>query len=439
MNANHFGSDLGLANIEMNLPVLDTVKPPGAIAHAPAVIVAHSGKQHAYRHAVAVNQAGALLRFVTSAYYKPDGYPDCLMRWSGRLDAWLRRRTLEALPSAKVVRRWRFELPELLARTFVGNGSLADRLVMRRDARFDRWVARHWAGAGDIFWGFQGSCLESLKAARQAGKLAVAEFATAHVTSAIAILQREAERHPEWAATISNFHYPDWYRERLEQEPSAADYCVVASTFSRQSLERVGVPESKIKLLPLGVELQDFAFVPRNSSGPFRVLFVGGIGQRKGIKYLLEAFKRVRTPGMELVLIGPIGQSAKPLAEYGTLFRYLGRLDQCEVVRQMHQAHVLVLPSVFEGFGLVIPEAMATGMPVIASTHSIGPELIREGRDGFVIAPDDVDGLASKLDWLASNRADACQMGQEAAEHAKSLSWEVHASRLREILAEIWR
>src|SRR5439155_14499390 len=125
-------------------------------------------------------------------------------------------------------------------------------------------------------------------------------------------------------------------------------------------------------------------------------------------------------------------------AKYQGMFQCRGRLDPCEVVREMHKAHVLVLPSVFEGFGLVIPEAMATGMPVIASTHSIGPEIIREGRDGFVLAPNDVEGLAAKLDWLASHRDEACRMGREAAERAKTASWEAHAVRVAEILSEIW-
>lgn len=422
----------------MSLPVLEPIT-NRTIRQMPAIVVAHSGKQHAYRHAAAVERAGALLRFVTSGYYKPDVLPDRLFGCSSWFDARLRRRTLSCLPSGKVVRGWRFELPELLARAILGNGGVADRLVMRRDARFDRWVARTWAKAGDIYWGFQGSCLESLRAARQAGVTAVAEFATAHVASAVEILSREAQRHPEWADTISNFHFPDWYRERLEQEPGAADYCVVASEFSRRSLERVGIDERKIKLLPLGVDVGDFTVGTRTATGPFRILFVGGIGQRKGIKYLLEAYQRIRTPATELILVGPMGKSAGPLAKYDGSFQYLGRMDQREVIREMHRAHVLVLPSVFEGFGLVIPEAMATGMPVIASTNSIGPEIIRDGQDGFVLAPDDVEGLAGKLDWLAHHRREAVEMGQEAAKRAHALSWEVHATRLSEIIAEIMK
>jgi alpha-maltose-1-phosphate synthase len=402
-----------------------------------SIVVAHSGKQHAYRHAAAVEQAGALRHFVTSSYYKPDHFPDRLFGWSSWLDSRLRRRTLAAIPSEKVIRAWRFELPELLARLILGNGKLAEQQMLRRDSNFDRWVARNFAGLGNIFWGFQGSCLESLKAARQAGAIAIAEFATAHVTSAIEILSHEAEWHPEWAATISNFHFPDWYRERLEQEPVAADYCIVASAFSRRSLERIGIDSDKIKTLPLGVDLRDFRFVPRANSGRFRILFVGGIGQRKGIKYLLEAYKKIRGPGIELILAGPMGASERPLAQYRGMFQYVGRLDQKAVVEEMHKAHVLVLPSVFEGFGLVIPEAMATGMPVIASTHSIGPEIIREGREGFVLEPDDVDGLATKIEWMATNREVVCSMGRDAAERAKEMSWEAHAERTREIFREL--
>ncbi len=85
----------------------------------------------------------------------------------------------------------------------------------------------------------------------------------------------------------------------------------------------------------------------------------------------------------------------------------------------MQSCHVLVLPSVFEGFGLVIPEAMATGMPVIASTHSIGPEMIREGIDGYVLEPDDVEGLAAKLDYLATHRREAAEMGRQAAQRRR--------------------
>jgi glycosyltransferase involved in cell wall biosynthesis len=341
------------------------------------------------------------------------------------------------LDSTRVVRQWGLEAPELVARAVLRKTAIPDKLVCWRDAAFDRWVARKWAHQGDVYWGFQGSCLFSLRAARRAGAVAVAEFATAHVTRAIRLLSREAELHPEWADSISNLYFPDWYRRRLEQEPHAAGICLAASEFTRQSLLEVGVPADRVKLLPLGADLTDFVPAERPTGGPFRILFVGGVGQRKGIKYLLDAYQRMRTADTELVLAGPLVGSGRALERYRGLYTYLGRLNQRDVVRQMHRCHVLVLPSVFEGFGLVIPEAMATGMPVIASTHSAGPEIVRAGEDGFVLAPDDVDGLAAKLDGLATRRGATAEMGRAAAERARDFSWDAHAKRVHELVGSI--
>jgi glycosyltransferase involved in cell wall biosynthesis len=76
-------------------------------------------------------------------------------------------------------------------------------------------------------------------------------------------------------------------------------------------------------------------------------------------------------------------------------------------------------------------------MPVIASTHSAGPDLMREGRDGFVLEPDDVEGLAQRLETLRADRERASEMGVSAAEQARTFSWDVHAERVREILIQL--
>src|SRR5262249_28087388 len=90
----------------------------------PEMVVAHSGRQHAYWHATSAEKIGVLKHFVTSGYYNPDAYPDRLAKSLTWVDARLRRRTSATIPSSKVVRRWRYEMPELLARAFLGNGSI---------------------------------------------------------------------------------------------------------------------------------------------------------------------------------------------------------------------------------------------------------------------------------------------------------------------------
>ena len=404
------------------------------VASEMRVTVSHSGKQHSYQHALSLQRLGLLHQFVTSSYYRRSRWPDRIARQVPRLDASLQKRWQRDLDERRVSRRIGLELPELWYRNILKNGSRAELAMFQRDAQFDQWVSRRWARESDVLWGFQGSCLESLRAARSAGRTAICEFATAHVTSAVKILKEEAEKHPEWASTISNFHFPDWYQERLEQEPFEADFCVAASSFSQQSLIEAGINSARIRILPLGADLSQFPFIAREQKGPLRVLFVGGIGQRKGIKYLLEAVKNLNSPQIQLQLLGPLPADTSPLEEWSPWFDYLGRTNQTGVAKHMQEADVLVLPSVFEGFGLVILEAMATGLPVIASTHSCAPEVIEENVSGFVLRHDDVMGLSNKIAWCAENRPELCEMGRAARQRALDFSWECHTKRLKTLL-----
>ncbi len=401
-------------------------------------IVAHSGKQHAYRHALAMQNRGRLAWFLTSTYYRPDRRPEAWLRCWPRADRAMRRRHLDGLDEAVRRQLW-LELPEVACRALIGNGRLAQHLTYVRDAAFDRWVARGQLRAGDAqgFWGFQGSCHDSLAAARARGLLAVAEFATGHVTAAERILAAEAQRWPEWADSLNNCCFPAWYRRRLEAEPHRADVCVAASSFTRATLQEAGVAAERIRLLPLGADLGRIRPSPRPTRGAFRILFVGSVGQRKGIRYLLEAYRRIRSAGTRLVVAGPMVGSGRAFEAWRPYVEYLGRVDQTRVFAEMARSHVLVLPSLFEGFGLVMVEAMAAGLPVIGSTHSAAPDIIEDGVSGYVLEPDDVEGLCDRLIGLASRRERVREMGRNAAERARAFGWDRHEERLAELCREL--
>ena len=397
------------------------------------VLLSHSGKQHSYKLAIALQKMGRLAKFITSAYYDPVRFPDKLFTKFKKIDKILRKRNEPGL-SDKTKRYPVFEIPELILRSLFANNKITSNAIYLRDALFDNFVAKTKIRDCKIFWGFQGSCLESLKAAKKKNIITIAEFATGHVTTALRILGEEKIRNPEWADSISNLYFPSWYLERLKKEPSVADYCVAASGFCKRTLETEGVSPEKILTLPLGVDLEKFTFKKRETKGLFQILFVGGVGQRKGIKHLLDAYARIKEKNTRLKIIGPIIGSGKAFRKRSSLYEYQGVLSQDEIVLHMQQSHVLVLPSLFEGFGLVIPEAMATGMPVIASTNSAGPEIIREKIDGFILNPSDVDVLASKIKWLMENREKAVKMGENAHERAKHFSWGKYSERLEKIL-----
>jgi glycosyltransferase involved in cell wall biosynthesis len=192
--------------------------------------------------------------------------------------------------------------------------------------------------------------------------------------------------------------------ERELAEYEAADAITVPSTFVLESFVREGVPRGKLHLLPYGADREVFRRSAERA-GEFRVLFVGALSAQKGLHDLLEAFGRARIPNSRLVLAGPVEPETSVLLARTPVrdLELTSPLSRSEVVDEMSRASVLVLPSIHDGFGLVVGEALACGCPVIASDHSGGPELIEDGVEGFIVASGDVDAIANRLKRLAAS------------------------------------
>ncbi len=120
----------------------------------------------------------------------------------------------------------------------------------------------------------------------------------------------------------------------------------------------------------------------------------GGITQRKGIKYLLEAWRLVRRPGWRLQLLGALPADAGPLRPLSDEVEWLGRLPHAEVPARMASADVFVFPSLFEGSAVVTYEAMACGLPCIVTAEA--GSVVRHGRDGLIVPARDVDGAGRR-------------------------------------------
>ncbi|MFZ5940783.1 MAG: glycosyltransferase family 4 protein [Bacteroidota bacterium] len=410
------------------------------------ILLSHSGKQHSYQLALALHKLGRLERFYTSSYITSEAWQKKL---EAQGDTFWSRRFISGLPAARVNANWRFEIPELVLRRFQGKSPAVQEAVYRRDVNFDRYMARRISrGYGNrpaselLFWGFQGSCHSSLQAANQLGWISMCELATAHVTAAKRILGEEAALHPEWAGSIDNLVFPAAYEKRLVEEPHLAAKVIAASEFTRQTLLEDGVSEEKISVLPLGADIGYIRYTEREddrlSQRPLRLIYAGTVTQRKGIFYLLEAMKGLDRNDVELHLIGGVQGSEEPLKKYAGHFIRHGAVSQKELFERYTDFDALVLPTVFEGFGLVIVEAMAAGLPVITTPHSIGPELITEGKNGYIVPVRDIPTLKNailKLRTLPDE--DFLEMRKAARDGALAYSWGNYMLRLEDFLKRI--
>jgi starch synthase len=307
---------------------------------------------------------------------------------------------------------------------------------------FDSYVAEQLHGRkSDVFWGFQGSCHDSLKAAKASGKIAVCELATAHVTEAKRILGEEAQLHPEWADSIDNLVFPAHYEQRLAQEPHLADKVVAASAFTKQTLIAAQIPENKIITLPLGAAIDHVPFQLNSqdkiSKRPLKLLYAGTVTQRKGIKYLLEAMKLLEKGTATLEIVGGVQGSGQAFRSYSG-YEYRAAVSQMELFQMYRDYDALVLPTVFEGFGLVIVEAMAAGLPVITTSHSIGPDLIKNNENGYIVPIRDTPALVKAIEALRRKSDDEyLAMRVAARQSAEQYSWETYQQRLKLILEKI--
>lgn len=405
----------------------------------PKFTVSHAGKQHSYHLAKALLDLGLLEGFYTSSYLTNQWLQEWVLR---RQNDFLMRRFKAGLHAPFVHSHWSFELKEWLMRKVQGKSQAVQNQVYKRDTDFDTMMARKISNLDSShFWGFQGSCRATLEAARTAGKTAICELATAHVVQAKKILTEEQHLHPEWADSIDNLYFPPVYEKRLEEEPFMADWVIAASRFTKWTLTETGIPESKIKLLPLGFELDKIPFQLKGegfSNRPLRLLFAGTVTQRKGIAYLLEAMEKLHWPAdIELHFVGGIQGNGKAFAARKGKSIHHPALGQYEMFQQYQNYDALVLPTVFEGFGLVIVEAMAAGLPVITTPHSMGPDVIVSGENGWLVPIRDTEALSQAIAQLRhQSDGSFTAMRHAARKAALNFTWQQYAINLAKVVGE---
>ncbi len=211
--------------------------------------------------------------------------------------------------------------------------------------------------------------------------------------------------------------------DKEEEEYELADRILVPSAFAASSFRQMAVAPSKLVTAPYGISLNRFYPVCEPESGRFKILYVGQVSLRKGFLHLLSAFTKLRRRDKELVVIGAINPTMKKLLARFSLtgVRFLGLVPNASLREHYSGAHVFVLPSVEDGFGLVIGEAMACGCPVVATENTGARELITDGVDGFIVGASDADVLLDRLQRLADDEPLRASMAESASTSAQSI------------------
>jgi glycosyltransferase involved in cell wall biosynthesis len=304
----------------------------------------------------------------------------------------------------------------------------------------DRIAARHVeTGQFDLFHGWAGNCVRSLRAARRVGIPSVLEIPTWH--------RDKGKVKPRGKVEVSkhekNAGFPEKYfkgclvsRQDSLEEYDLADLLLVPSRCSARTFTAVGIPEEKLFMLGAGVDThlfqaKDPAEVPARFSAerPLRAVFCGAVIKRKGAHVLLEAWKNLALPHAELTLIGAIHDEIRPaLAQFGgPTVKPLGFTR--EVHRHLAQSDVHIFPSECEGSAKTVYEACASGLAQITTFES--GDVVEDGRNGLIVPCNDVEALAVAIRRLYDAPELVRQFSAAARERAETeLTWDHFRGRL---------
>ena len=315
---------------------------------------------------------------------------------------------------------------EVLQRLRLLSTSQGMKMAWMAKKAIDNHVSRTMPSS-HVYMAVSGIGLKSGKAAQDRGAAYICDRLSCHIAYQNELLQAEYEM-------LDLPFVPTEQRmiDREEEEYAQADVILVPSSFARQSFVEKGINPARLHVIPFGVSLSSFKRSCERDP-KFSVLCVGNLGVRKGFHYLLQAFKKADIPGATLRIIGNQQPETKALLERYPVenIELLGPQFQPEVVNHMSRASVLVLPSVEDGFGMVMSEAMACGCPVISSESTGGRDLYTDGVEGFIYKATDVDTLAERFVQLYEDKALLDSMSANAAKKAQEIGgWDSYGDKL---------
>ncbi|HBS47689.1 TPA: hypothetical protein DEO28_04995 [Candidatus Dependentiae bacterium] len=308
-----------------------------------------------------------------------------------------------------------------------------------KDYIFDKWLSNQFKNVEqlDIFVGWTNYWLNSYSQIKKTGAKIIAESGSWHIIEQSKILQEEFELYGVKAKPINQKNI-----EKMVKEYEVADYIMTPAKHVRDSFIRQNISQSKLLKVPYGVDFERFYQSRIEKTKKFRVIFVGQVSLQKGVQYLIKAWNKLDLPKetSELLIVGDIQNCFKQVMKDLTIrnnVKFYGSTSQENLKNLYKQSSLFVLPSIQEGFGMVISEAMASGMPVICTTNTGGEELIEHGKEGFIVFIRDVDDLAAKINWYYEHQDRCFQMGMAAQQKIKNFTWDHYGDKIIKIYGEI--
>lgn len=254
---------------------------------------------------------------------------------------------------------------------------------------------------------------------------------SAHISEQIRILKEEY--------TLRGILFPDHtiVEERELEEYELADRILVLSSMAKRSFIERGISESKLQVMPLGADLSLFSPTSRRNSGPLKVVYFGNLSFQKGVPYLLEAMEKIPEEKASLTCIGAVASEMRSFLDKSPRTKVLAPMPHSILSEKIKEYDVFVFPSLHDGFGMVLPQAMASGLVPVVSSMVGASELVTHQKNGLVIPPGNTESIREAILSLSQNRALLEKYRENLKQNLSVLSWENYSQRMGQWFREV--
>lgn len=401
------------------------------------ILLVHPGTQYSFQLAKQLNKRGLLNSFISGAVFSSKNiFVRALSKFIPVIYRKISNRVIDNVPSSKLTI---FPIHEIKFQRKLQSKSFDEVVYFERNLNFQKLISDTAISNSTHIIGFDTSSWHLINRCNLIGKPFILDISIAHSKSKNEVYAELKEKYPLWSNLIqykSNEHLAIEQNELLN-----ADKLVVASSFSKKTLIENGIDEKKIIINPYGVDINLFKCKNEYKQHKrIKFLFMGLVDVRKGVPFLLDVCEGFLKTQITLTLVGPISNEINKLIvnDYDlTNIEILGKVSHHQMPMIIAEQDVFVFPSFFEGFALVLLEAMASGLPVITTTATAGADIIENGIEGFIIEPGDNEGLTTAIKFFVDNPNQIEVMGKAARKKAELYSWDNYGERWEKIINSV--
>lgn len=351
-----------------------------------------------------------------------------------RVEPQLKRRMINALPRDAIAPHAFWEIVRTVAAQAGASAPAVDRIWDHQSHAFTRAVGRRIARGGlDAVYAYEYTALEAFEAARKSGVARILDFPSLNSRQFESLQRSEKQRFPELRGPDETYFEAKFERRqaRRDAEMFLADVIITNSSVTRRSHIEGGADPEKTFAVPYGAPPALEQLSDRRTSRPLRVVWAGTFSIRKGAHYFIDAWRTLAPQGdAQADVYGAITipeRLWKP-APKGVTFH--GSVIRSTLFQAFDDADVLMFPTLSDGFGMVVTEAFARGLPVITTDQAGASDLVRHQNNGLLIPAGDPVAIAQSISWCLEHREALAGMRTAALETARSWQWSDYRSTL---------